>query len=498
MPLTTGETILNGKYRIVELLGKGAFAHVYRARHERLQREVAIKTLRRGEEGVGSTRLSAYRDRFQLEAELGAQFDDPHLIRVYDFEEEDGALYLVMEYCPGGSLQKRLEEGPLPIEDAVRMAREVAEGLALLHGHRPQIVHRDLKPSNILLSADGVWKVADLGLAQVSGQTSRRSVLESAADWHPGTPEYMSPEQEEMKGYLQPPSDVWVLGAVLFEALTGQLYKAVRPGTRVRELRSAVPEWLDELVARCLSEDKKTRPWEGGEVAALISERREAPAGAWDNADSMNRGECPSAEPRPAAAPATRATGEPSKAMQPLATLKERIITISAAGRQGAVAVMDVREGGVSLGQVETRLLQLKFSMRITFRDSEGREYVIQAGKLQRSAKLIQGGKALAVAKAQGLRLNRWQISHRSESYSLVVIAKVSWLAASVVGASYELQDEGGRTLMTFTRPGLREGVNALFDTESMKESMAWKLHVTGNPPLVLVLLAWFCALLRR
>jgi len=271
MPLTTGETILNGKYRIVELLGKGAFAHVYRARHERLQRDVAIKTLRHGEEGVGSTRLSAYRDRFQLEAELGAQFDDPHLIRVYDFEEEDGALYLVMEYCPGGSLRKRLEEGSVPIDDAVRMAREVAEGLALLHGHRPQIVHRDLKPSNILLSADGVWKVADLGLAQVPRRTSRRSVLESAADWHPGTPEYMSPEQEEMKGYLQPPSDVWALGAVLFEALTGEMYKAVRPGTRARQLRPEVPAWLDELVARSVAEERKARPWDGMAFAEALA-----------------------------------------------------------------------------------------------------------------------------------------------------------------------------------------------------------------------------------
>jgi len=272
MPLTTGETILNGKYRVVELLGKGAFAHVYRARHEALKRDVAIKTLRHGEEGVGSTRLSAYRDRFQLEAELGAQFDDPHLIRVYDFEEENGALYLVMEYCPGGSLQKRLEEGPLPVEDAVRMAREVAEGLALLHQHRPQIVHRDLKPSNILLGADGVWKVADLGLAQVPTRTSARSALGSVADWHPGTPEYKSPEQADTMDYLQPPSDVWALGAVLFEVLTGEMYKAKRPGTRVRELRSEVPEWLDELVALCLSEDKKARPWEGAEVAVALGE----------------------------------------------------------------------------------------------------------------------------------------------------------------------------------------------------------------------------------
>jgi len=299
MPLTTGETILNGKYRIVELLGKGAFAHVYRARHERLQRDVAIKTLRRGEEGVGSTRLSAYRDRFQLEAELGAQFDDPHLVKVYDFEEEDGALYLVMEYCPGGSLQKRLEEGPLPVEDVVRMAREVAEGLALLHSHRPQIVHRDLKPSNILLGADGVWKVADLGLAQVPGRTSIHSELGSMADYHPGTAEYMSPEQEESKGYLQPPSDVWALGAVLFEVLTGQLYKAVRPGTRARELRPEVPQWLDELVARCLSEDKKARPWEGAEVAVALGEglaeaegvRREAEEAARREAAEVERTE---------------------------------------------------------------------------------------------------------------------------------------------------------------------------------------------------------------
>ncbi len=272
-----GDLILGGKYRVERCLGRGGFAEVYLVTHVALNAPRAIKVLHRKAPGVGSTQMHLYRERFTLEAQLGARINHPHVVRVYDFVEEEGeALYLIMEYMPGGSLYDRLEavrEGKrssLSVEEVVRLGIDVAKGLAALHER--QIVHRDLKPSNILFDAEGRAKVADLGLAQIPGGPSMRSQLSEPVP-HPGTPAYMSPEQMDTYGYLTPASDVYTLGAVLFEALTGKVYRGVRPGTRPRELRKDVPRWLDDLIARMLAEDPQERPWDGVEVARALEKR---------------------------------------------------------------------------------------------------------------------------------------------------------------------------------------------------------------------------------
>jgi serine/threonine protein kinase len=178
-----------------------------------------------------------------------------------------------MEYAAGGSLQTRLDQArqerrPLPIDECVRIALDIAQGLAAIHPL--DIVHRDLKPSNILFDEQGRAKVADLGLAQVPGGPSLRSVISQGVP-HPGTPGYMSPEQEKTYGHLTPASDVYALGLLLFEMLTGRMYRNVRPGTRVRTLREEVPEWLDDLVARMLAQNPEERPWDGAEVIELLT-----------------------------------------------------------------------------------------------------------------------------------------------------------------------------------------------------------------------------------
>jgi len=282
--LQTGQTILGGKYRIERLLGRGAFGEVYLATHLELNVPRAVKVLHRDTPGVGSTEFGHYRGRFQLEAALGAHLDHPHIVRVYDFEEADGALYLVMAYCPGGSLKDRLARDQearqrMPVEEAVRIAADVAHGLAAIHAL--EAVHRDLKPSNILFDADGRALVGDLGLAQTPGSSSRPTLAGSS--WptlpgsedvspHPGTLDYMSPEQEHGRARLRPPSDVYALGAVLFEMLTGKLYNNLRPGTRARSLRPDVPKWLDDLLARMLAAKPEDRPWDGAEAARLLEE----------------------------------------------------------------------------------------------------------------------------------------------------------------------------------------------------------------------------------
>ena len=276
MKLNPGDIILNGKYRVERLLGKGAFAQVYLAHHLELDVGRAVKVLSRDAPGVGSTQFGNYHARFQLEAQLGARLDHPHVVKVHDFEAEEDALYLVMEYAPGGSLAGLLKkEGPLSLEGFLRVALGAAAGLGAIH-EQLEIVHRDVKPSNILLGAQSRAKIGDLGLAQVEGGMSRRSMLGSEAAPHPGTPLYMSPEQEREHGYLQYPSDVYSLGCVMFEMLTGKAYKKQRQGTRVRRLREDVPEWLDDLVARCTLKERDERPWDGNEVAELLREGERA------------------------------------------------------------------------------------------------------------------------------------------------------------------------------------------------------------------------------
>jgi len=267
-------SILLGKYRLEEELGRGAFGVVYRATHLKLQASRAIKILARNTSGMGKERYAEMARRFRQEAQVGAKFEGhPHLIHVYEFEEDEdeGILALVMEYAPGGSLAQRLEnEGALPVDEAVRIAREVALGLAALH--QADIVHRDIKPSNILFDAQGRAKVADLGLAQVPHGPSRRSRLSMGIN-HPGTPHYMSPEQRDSPAPLRPSSDVYALGAVLFEMLTGRQY-AIQPlDTRVRDLRPEVPQWLDDLTSLMLASDPKIRPQNGQEVARLLAEK---------------------------------------------------------------------------------------------------------------------------------------------------------------------------------------------------------------------------------
>ncbi len=359
MPHQPGDILLD-KYCIEKLLGSGAFAEVYLATHLALNAPRALKILRKDTPGLGSTEFRDFRARFQLEAQLGARLDHPNIIRVHDFEQDGETLILVMEYAQGGSLTERLaraREGGerIPIPEAVQIALDVAQGLAAIHAL--DAVHRDLKPSNILFDKDDRAKVADLGLAQIRGGPSLRSQLSMPAP-HPGMPGYMSPEQERVSNYLTPASDVYALGLVFFETLTGRMYRSQRPGTRARDLRADVPAWLDDLLARMLAQEPEERPWDGGYVAGLLKEgvkrenvkrkeeqaRREGEARAMRKAEEKTRQETLTADSRQRTATSRKAKRQ--KIWQRIPAWAWSVLLLLGAG-VGVVLLIGSFAGGV-------------------------------------------------------------------------------------------------------------------------------------------------------
>src|SRR5258707_7786943 len=250
-----------GPYEIVALLGAGGMGEVYKAIDTRLGRTVAIKVLR-GE----------YSDRFQREARAIAALNHRHICALYDI----GPNYLVMEYLEGAPVR-----GPLPVEQALRLALEIAA--ALEEAHRKGIIHRDLKPGNILISSDGA-KLLDFGLAKLE-HTSESDVTETQAGTVLGTAAYMSPEQAEGRS-ADARSDIFSFGAVLYEVLSGQRAFLGETGIAAmasilreqpKPLRDA-PAELERIVTRCLRKDPARRFQSMAEVRIALADALSAAA----------------------------------------------------------------------------------------------------------------------------------------------------------------------------------------------------------------------------
>jgi len=211
-----------GPYEIVSALGAGGMGQVYQARDTRLDRSVAIKVLAGDIAGDPDRRA-----RFEREARAVAALDHPHICGIYDVGAVDGTHYLVMPHLEGQTLAARLEHGPLPLDHALTIAAEVAD--ALDKAHRQGITHRDIKPANIMLTRTGS-KLLDFGLAKLkpkagpislSGMTQMATMIpETAHGTILGTVQYMAPEQVEGRE-ADPRSDVWGLGIVIYEMVTG-------------------------------------------------------------------------------------------------------------------------------------------------------------------------------------------------------------------------------------------------------------------------------------
>ena len=248
-----------GKYRIVELVGEGAMGVVYKATDSLLNRTVAIKVM-----NDAIARQDELRARFLREAQAAASLQHPNVVSIYDLGEVDGHLYIAMEYVPGADLETIVKDkdAPLTLQQKLDVVIDVLTGLSF--AHKRGIVHRDIKPANIRISEDGRAKIMDFGVAHLASSklTSTGASL--------GTPSYMAPEQIT-GGKTTPATDIFAVGAVLYELLTGELpfdagslqnlfFKILTEEAKpVRELTSGLPTALERVVQKAMMKDAAAR-----------------------------------------------------------------------------------------------------------------------------------------------------------------------------------------------------------------------------------------------
>src|SRR5437879_13548238 len=262
------ERVLEGRYKIEEPLGVGGSSQVYLARDQALNRDVALKVLAPGAAADGNTRRM-----FVKEARALAQLSHPNIVAVYDVGEVDGSPFIVMEYLAGGSLKQKIEgTGPLKPGDAVRVAIEVANGLAFAHSKG--IIHADLKPANILFDANDAAKICDFGIARAPQEDADTPQLYATAM-------YVAPERVEGKSATVQ-SDIYGLGLVLYEGLVGKppftstnaavLLRdhVVRQPVPPSHLRPSLPRELDSVALKALAKQPNLRYQKASDFATAL------------------------------------------------------------------------------------------------------------------------------------------------------------------------------------------------------------------------------------
>jgi serine/threonine protein kinase len=263
--------VLRERYVVERELGRGGMATVYLTHDIKHDRPVALKVLH------PTVVAMLGPERFLREIKLAARLQHPHILSVFDSGEADGQLWYTMPYVPGESVRTRLvRDGALELDDALRIARQVAD--ALDYAHRRGVVHRDVKPENILL-AESYACLADFGVARAVGSAGDRLTETGMVV---GTPAYMSPEQATGETALDGRTDVYALGCVVYEMLTGQPpYSGGTPGAvlarqltgpvpSARALRAGLPEWIDRVVGKSLSRAPDDRFATAADLAAAL------------------------------------------------------------------------------------------------------------------------------------------------------------------------------------------------------------------------------------
>lgn len=277
--------LIQGRYQLLDRIGRGGMGEVWRARDESLGRHVAVKCLKPLGPRHEPSYLRVLRERFRREARVAAALQHRGITVVHDFGESDGVLYLVMELLDGRNLSQLLEDNkqhPLPVPEVVDIAEQV--GAALAYTHRQGIVHRDLKPANIMRLTDGTVKICDFGIARLGhdiGFTARLTGTGIAM----GTPHYMSPEQIG-GGSVDHRSDLYSLGCVLYEIATGTppfdmddawavlVGHRDTPPTPPRDLRPELPPVFEDVVLDLLAKEPDDRPDDAGELVRRLTGAR--------------------------------------------------------------------------------------------------------------------------------------------------------------------------------------------------------------------------------
>ncbi|HEY2924725.1 MAG TPA: protein kinase, partial [Candidatus Eisenbacteria bacterium] len=247
-------------YEITEEIGSGGMATVFRAYQPSMDRHVAIKVIR-----SSILHDQALRERFQREARLIARLEHPHLLPVYDFDGEHDPPYIVMRYLEGGTLKQVQQQGKVPRDEILYILRQLAG--ALDYAHRQGIVHRDLKPSNVMIDREGNAFLTDFGIARAAG--ADRDL--TGTGFMVGTPGYMAPEQARGDGMADKAADIYSLGAIAFEVLTGSppyehengfeviLAHINSPIPKASERAVDLPKAIDPVLARALAKDRNER-----------------------------------------------------------------------------------------------------------------------------------------------------------------------------------------------------------------------------------------------
>ncbi len=250
-----GETV--GPYKIESIIGAGGMGMIHKATDTRLGRQVALKCL-----PPHMTVDNNNRERFLNEARAVSTLDHPNICTLYDIgETDDKELYLAMPYYQGYTLDKRIENGPLPFTDAIDICLQICEGLHAAHSHN--IVHRDIKPANIIVTAEGIIKILDFGVAKISGVNLTSTGVSL------GTVAYMSPEQLEGKK-VDARADIWAVGVLLYEMLTGErpfqgdqapaiIHAVLYADLPDFSLPDPIPQGLSTIIRKALTRDLEQR-----------------------------------------------------------------------------------------------------------------------------------------------------------------------------------------------------------------------------------------------
>jgi eukaryotic-like serine/threonine-protein kinase len=262
-----------GRYEVLEKLGSGGMAHVYLASDPFMKRQVAIKVM-----SASLTHDPEFQDRFQREAEVIAALEHPYIVPVYDFGYFDEQPFLVMRYLMGGSVKERLEDyGPMPLSDAAKILERMAA--ALDHAHQAGVVHRDVKPENVLMDNHGETFLADFGIVKILSKGPGNS----SGLWIAGTPAYMSPEQVHGDIPVTSRSDVYAMGIMLYEMLSGKkpfndpnptklmMKQVLDPVPEINVVLNNAAPGIAEVIRKALAKDPDDRYEGAGEFSEAVN-----------------------------------------------------------------------------------------------------------------------------------------------------------------------------------------------------------------------------------